>query len=71
MRKTTYRSLTVAALITAGAPLFAASCESLSMLSFPDATITSSQSVGAGEFSAPATGKGKGGGNPFAGLPTF
>jgi feruloyl esterase len=70
MRTIMYRSLTVAVLV-AGAPLFAASCESLSMLSFPDATITSAQSVGAGEFSAPGNGKGKGGGNVFASLPAF
>lgn len=58
-------------LAVAAAPIFAASCESLTSLSLPDASVTAAQTVGAGEFTAPANGKQKGGGNAFAGLPGF
>jgi len=57
----------VAALTPAAA---AATCESLATLKLQDTTITSAQSVGAGEFTdTAAKGKGKGGG--FADLPAF
>jgi len=57
----------VAALTPAAA---AATCESLATLKLQDTTITSAQSVGAGEFTdTAAKGKGKGGG--FADLPSF
>jgi Tannase and feruloyl esterase len=51
-------------------PVSAASCESLSSLKLPDATITLAQSVASGAF-APAGGGGRGGGNAFADLPAF
>src|SRR5690242_19939361 len=62
-------TLTLIAALSA-APIFAATCESLSSLNLSDTAITA-QSVGAGEFTAPAAGKGKGGGNPYANLPAF
>jgi feruloyl esterase len=61
----------MAGLVIAAAPVFAASCESLSMLSFPDAVVNAAQTVGAGEMRAPVNGKGKAGANPFASLPAF
>src|SRR6476619_7297610 len=48
----------------------AQSCEALSSLKLPDATITAATSVAAGAF-APATRGGRGGGNAFADLPAF
>jgi len=59
-----------ALLLAIGAPVFAASCESLASLALPAATVTSAQVVGAGEFKAPGNQKGKGG-NPYASLPVF
>ena len=53
-----------------GAPVFAASCDSLASITLPSATITSAQVVSAGEFKAPGNQKGKGG-NPYANLPAF
>jgi feruloyl esterase len=53
-------------------PSFAATCESLSSLTLPGATITMAQPVAAGAFTPPATGRGgRGGGNQFADLPAF
>jgi feruloyl esterase len=49
-------------------PAAAATCESLSSLKLPDATITMAQPVAAGAFTAPG---GRGGGNPFSDLPAF
>src|SRR5919106_430542 len=46
----------------------AATCESLSSLKLPDATITMAQSVAAGAFTAPG---GRGGGAQFSDLPAF
>jgi feruloyl esterase len=54
-------------------PAFAATCESLSSLSLPNTTITLAQSVAAGAFTAPATGRGGRGGdaNPYQDLAAF
>jgi feruloyl esterase len=53
------------------APAFAASCESLASLAFPNTTITSAQVVAAGQFSPPGpAGKGKGA-NVYKDLPEF
>jgi feruloyl esterase len=50
----------------------AATCESLSALKFPDATITAAQSVAAGAFAPPAAeAGGRPAGNQFADLPAF
>src|SRR6185369_5057165 len=51
-------------------PAAAASCESLSSLKLPDATITLAQNVAAGAF-APPGGGGRGGGAQFSDLPAF
>jgi feruloyl esterase len=45
-------------------------CESLSAVTFPNTTITLAQTVGAGQFTAPA-GRGGGANNPYANLPAF
>ena len=48
------------------------SCEDLSKISLPNTTITLSQTVAAGAFSAPpARGGGVGGANPYVNLPAF
>src|SRR5688572_6227164 len=57
-----------ALLVIHAGPASAATCESLSSLKLPDATITMAQPVAAGAFTAPA---GRGGGNPFSDLPAF
>jgi len=49
----------------------AATCESLASLSLPEATITSAQTVAAGEFTPPAGRGGRGGGPNFKDLPAF
>jgi feruloyl esterase len=57
--------------LLAASPALAASCEGLTSLTLPDATITSAQSVAAGQFSPPA---GRGGAPNAAGyqdLPAF
>jgi feruloyl esterase len=48
----------------------AASCESLSSVSLPNATITLAQTVGMGQFTPPEVG-GRGGANAFKDLPAF
>jgi feruloyl esterase len=58
------------ALVFTTVPAHAASCESLSDLKMPNATITLAQSVAAGAF-APAGGGGRGGGAQFSDLPAF
>ena len=61
-----------ASLITAAQA--ATTCESLSSLSLPQTTITLAQTVAAGAFTAPATGRGGRGGDPnaaFKSLPAF
>ena len=70
-----FRLLVAVALLLI-APLFnlspltaATSCEDLSKLSLPNATITLAQSVAQGSFAPPAPG-GRGG-NQFASLPAF
>jgi feruloyl esterase len=65
-------ALTAACLLVAAAPSMAATCEELSKVSIPNATITAAQSVAAGALPAPA-GRGRGGAqaNPFADLPAF
>src|SRR5688572_20511840 len=50
-------------------PVAAQSCEALSSLKLPDATITMAQSVAAGAFTPPAGGRG--GGAQFTDLPSF
>jgi hypothetical protein len=50
------------------APAQAATCDSLANLALKDATITSAQLVGAGQFTAPG-GREGGGANPYAELP--
>ena len=52
------------------APAHAATCDSLAKLALKDATITSAQLVGAGQFTAPG-GREGGGANPYAELPPF
>jgi len=64
------------ALAVASVPLFAATCDSLTSLSFPDAAITSAQTVAAGAFVEPANPNGRGGGrgpanNIYKDLPAF
>jgi feruloyl esterase len=65
------------ALALASVPVMAATtCENLTSLSFPDATITSAQNVAAGAFTLPANPNGRGGGrgpgaNPYKDLPAF
>ena len=50
----------------------AVSCESLASLSLPNTTITSAATVGAGAFTPPAGGGGRGDvGAPFRNLPAF
>jgi feruloyl esterase len=62
--------LTIIIILPLGAN--AASCESLKSLSLENATITLAQSVGAGEFSLPATGRGAAQqNNAFKQLPAF
>ncbi|HTM04493.1 MAG TPA: tannase/feruloyl esterase family alpha/beta hydrolase [Vicinamibacterales bacterium] len=61
-------ALAASLLLFAGSAHAASSCEDLSKLSIPNATITTAQSVAAGAFTAPA---GRGGANPFASLPAF
>ncbi|MBV9396573.1 MAG: tannase/feruloyl esterase family alpha/beta hydrolase [Bryobacterales bacterium] len=58
------------ALIVATLPAFGASCETLTSLSLPNATIDLAQSVDAGQFKPPA-GNGKGVGTAYANLPAF
>src|SRR5579862_1959738 len=68
MRKIATITILFATIVFA-VPAGAASCESLASLTLPDATITSAQTVAAGEFTPPA------GGPPgqmnFKGLPAF
>jgi feruloyl esterase len=62
------------ALALAGAPLMAASCESLTSLNLRDTTITSAQSVAAGAFKLPdnPNGRGRAGApDPYKDLPAF
>src|SRR6185436_10975291 len=73
MRKTMrYYSFVIAAVVALMLPVIASaqSCEALSSLKLPDATITAATPVAAGAFAPPARG-GRGGGNPFADLPAF
>jgi feruloyl esterase len=51
----------------------ATSCESLASLTLPNTTITAAETIGAGAFTPPVTGRGRGarGGNPFQDLPAF
>ena len=70
MTKVLLSSAVLFILVFNALPVSAASCESLSSLKLPDATITLAQSVAAGAF-APAGGGGRGGGNAFADLPAF
>jgi len=51
-------------------PAWAASCENLRALSLPHATITVAQDVGAGQFTSPEPGRGRGP-DPFKDLPAF
>src|SRR5216117_3408264 len=54
------------------APVFAATCESLKTLSLENTTITLAQTVAAGQFSLPATGRGAAQQNAaFKQLPAF
>jgi Tannase and feruloyl esterase len=62
------RLLTVTFVATAAAA-WGAPCENLSALKLKNATITMAQTVGAGEFSPPGRGGGRGGN--FRGLPAF
>ena len=61
------RVMVVATVLFTAQSAAAATCESLSSLKLPDATITTAQSVAAGAFK-PAGGGGRGGGNRFADL---
>jgi feruloyl esterase len=68
------RNVSLASLIVLSAAVVvnAATCESLKSLSLENATITLAQSVGAGEFSLPATGRGAAQqNNAFKQLPAF
>ena len=68
-----YCSLAIAAILglAIARPVTAQSCEALSSLKLPDATITAATSVAAGAFAPPARGGRGGGGNPFSDLPAF
>ena len=55
-------------ILMCAAPALAASCEGLSSLALPDTTITSAQSVGAGELNMPG---GRGGATAYRDLPAF
>jgi feruloyl esterase len=55
----------------AAVPAFAASCEGLTSLTLPDATITSAQSVAAGQFSPPAGRSGAPNAAGYQDLPAF
>jgi feruloyl esterase len=58
------------AFLICSTPLAAATCEGLASLTLPNTTITSAQTVGAGELPAPAGRGGRGGAN-FKDLPAF
>ena len=61
-----------AVIAIAAAPVFGATCESLSALTLKDATVTRAEVVPAGKFSAPDGGRrGQGRGNAYADLPEF
>lgn len=65
------RSLILSFLVASPA-LAAVPCESLSSLKLTNATITTTQSVAAGQFTQPgARGGARGGGNAYASLPAF
>jgi feruloyl esterase len=53
------------------APVWAASCDSLSSLKLTNTTITSARTVGAGEFTLPTPGRGPDPNAPFKKLPAF
>ena len=56
-------------IVAVSLPAFAGTCESLTSLKLPDASITMATTVGAGDFSVPA---GRGGPPPnFKDLPAF
>jgi len=57
-------------LLAAASSVHAATCESLSALSLPNTTITTSQAVAPGAFTPPVAARGRGG-NLFANLPSF
>jgi len=59
--------------VLCAAPVFSATCESLSSLSLPDTMITMAQPVAAGAFTPPAAGRGGRGpqANPYKDLPAF
>ena len=64
------RALLLALVVFSARPAAAQSCEALSSLKLPDATITMAQPVAAGAFTPPAGG-GRGGGAQFTDLPAF
>jgi feruloyl esterase len=60
-----------ALVVLSARPAFAQSCEALSSLKLPDATITMAQPVAAGAFTPPAGGGRGGNAQAFADLPAF
>ncbi|HYR84888.1 MAG TPA: tannase/feruloyl esterase family alpha/beta hydrolase [Terriglobia bacterium] len=74
LRSISFASLAVllTAVLFSPTPAHAATCESLAALALPDSTITMAQSVAAGAFSLPATGRGAAQRNAaFKELPAF
>src|SRR6187397_2267784 len=79
MRSRILFTILPALLVFSARPVAAQSCEMLSSLKLPDATITMAQSVAAGAFTPPqgggrgggATATGRGGGAQFTDLPAF
>ena len=66
------KSLLAAALATTSALAANASCEGLASLTFPDATITSAQTIPAGAFTQPGNpGRGRGAADAYKDLPAF
>ena len=70
MRSRILFTILPALLVFSARPVAAQSCEMLSSLKLPDATITMAQSVPAGAFTPPQGG-GRGGGAQFTDLPAF
>src|SRR4029450_21433 len=52
-------------------PAFGSSCDSLAKLALKDTTVTTAQTVPAGQFSPPGEGEPAGGANPYKELPEF
>ena len=72
MTKVILSCVVLLSLVCLAIPASAASCESLSSLKLPNATITTAEAVAAGAFKPAGGGRaGRGGENPFGDLPAF